>query len=146
MKDVLPVYLDSSADVGISALSCSNSNTVTIESSRSIVNNNIHHVKDEVNLIEETIKAGEDSSNCIWLSILTDDVEREVDKLKTAVSSVYSPPSVDMNGVITGNGEDGLGSVAVTGCSLTEGMWYFEVEVLTDGLIQVHNIMKFSCI
>lgn len=69
--------------------------------------------------------------SCSWLKILsgTDDA--------APASGSYAPPSVDMNGLIQGNGEEGLGSVAVTGCALSEGNWYFEVEVLSEGLVQV---------
>jgi hypothetical protein len=49
-----------------------------------------------------------------------------------------SAPSVDMNGTIVGRGEDLLSSIRVADCCLTDGSWYFEVELFSEGLVQVN--------
>jgi hypothetical protein len=53
------------------------------------------------------------------------------------VPAGYEAPTVDMNGDITGNGVEGLASVCVAGCSIYLGNWYFEVELQSNGLVQV---------
>lgn len=68
-----------------------------------------------------------------WLTVLEGSSANPVEG-----SMDYIPPSISMDGIIIGNGQDALGSVKVAGgCALTSGSWYFEVEILSEGLVQV---------
>jgi hypothetical protein len=55
----------------------------------------------------------------------------------TRAPAGYEAPTVDMNGDISGSGDEGLASVCVSGCSIHLGNWYFEVELQSNGLVQV---------
>ena len=122
--DALPLYDDATADLGIPAPRVITRDASAREQGASGAAGLPAH--------DSTSDGAQQSSPvCSWLHVLSGKDD------PASPNSSYVPPSVDMNGLIQGNGEEGLGSVAVTGCALAEGNWYFEVEVLSEGLVQV---------
>lgn len=124
LDEVLPLCLDCTIDFGLNISQSVASAPVNRSAAVS------------TSAVEADADAGGSSSNCTWMTVMSGD----------EAQGAYVPPTTDMNGYVEGNGEDILASVAVTGCFLTEGLWYFEVEAMTEGLIQVpiYNLDHYS--